>query len=301
MKFSRYFSLAIILLLALGIIRGGATSLAKYVSINDIPAVSYAMWQSFFAASILILLAFLKTHTLPSFKKAGARYLFCGIVGTAIPNYLFFTAIKHIEAGSMAVLFTLAPIFTYVLTLMFGDEKIDGKRLAGILLGFSGAIIIATGGVTEIFSLNKYYYIGLLCPLLYASMSVYIGRHVLPSQHPLLMAGGTHLASFAVLLPAALLTNQAHAIWITPSLPDGLILLHGVIAATAYSLLFKIIDLEGPIFYSFSSYIIAITGVAWGMLIFNERYALDFLFATLLVFSGLYLVNSTKRLEVRKT
>jgi len=300
MNLPRYLSLAIILLLALGTIRGGATSLAKYVSINDIPAVSYAMWQSLFAATILVFLGFLKTHTLPSFKKAGTRYLFCGIVGTAIPNYLFFTAIKHVEAGSMAVLFTLAPIFTYVFTLILGDEKIEGKRLTGILLGFSGAIIISAGGATEMFSLNKFYYIGLLCPLLYAAMSVYIGRHVLAPQHPLLMAGGTHLVSFAVLLPAALLTNQAHAIWITPTLPDGLILFHGVISATAYFLLFKIIDLEGPVFYSFSSYIIAITGVTWGMLIFDERYTLDFLFATLLVFGGLYLVNSTKRLNVRK-
>jgi drug/metabolite transporter (DMT)-like permease len=258
------------------------------------------MWQSLFAATILVFVGFLKTHTLPSFKKAGTRYLFCGIVGTAIPNYLFFTAIKHVEAGSMAVLFTLAPIFTYVFTLILGDEKIDGKRLTGILLGFSGAIIISAGGATEMFSLNKFYYIGLLCPLLYAAMSVYIGRHVLAPQHPLLMAGGTHLVSFAVLLPAALLTNQAHAIWITPTLPDGLILFHGVISATAYFLLFKIIDLEGPVFYSFSSYIIAITGVTWGMLIFDERYTLDFLFATLLVFGGLYLVNSTKRLNVRK-
>ena len=46
----KYFSLALVLLLTLGTIRGGATSISKYVSINDVPPVAYTMWQSIVAA-----------------------------------------------------------------------------------------------------------------------------------------------------------------------------------------------------------------------------------------------------------
>ena len=94
---------------------------------------------------------------------------------------------------------------------------------------------------------------------------------------------------------AGLATQQIHLLWVTPDLTDGLILLHGIIGATAYALLFKIIDLAGPVFYSFSSYIIAITGVIWGMLLFSEQLTLAFIVATLAIFSGLYLVNTTQQ------
>ena len=293
MKVASIFSLALYLLLLLGTIRGGATSLAKFVTINDVPAISYAMWQALIAALILLAAGFLKTRRFPSFRQAGFHYLFCGTVGASMPNVLFFIAIENINAGAMAVVLTLGPIFTYALLLGLSRETIEPRRLIGLAFGFFGGIMIALSGQESTSSLNSFYLIALLCPILYASMSVYVSCRIPSPEHPLLMAGATQLVSFAVLLPISLATQQVHLLWVAPDLTDGLIVLHGIIGATAYALLFKIIDLAGPVFYSFSSYIIAITGVIWGMLLFSEQLTLAFIVATLAIFSGLYLVNTT--------
>ena len=295
MKVASIFSLALYLLLLLGTIRGGATSLAKFVTINDVPAISYAMWQALIAALILLTAGFFKTQRFPSFREAGIHYLFCGIVGASVPNVLFFIAIEKINAGAMAVILTLGPIFTYALLLGLGRETIEPRRLIGLAFGFFGGSMIALSGNESTISFNEFYLIALVCPILYASMSVYVSCQISSPEHPLLMAGATQLVSFAILLPVGLTTQQIHLLWVTPDLTDGLILLHGIIGATAYALLFKIIDLAGPVFYSFSSYIIAITGVIWGMLLFSEQLTLAFLVATLAIFSGLYLVNTTQQ------
>ena len=299
-KVASIFSLALSLLLLLGTLRGGATSLAKFVAIHDVPAVSYAMWQSLTAAVILLIAGYAKTGRFPSFKTAGADYVFCGIVGAALPNVLFFLAIRNINAGAMAVILTLGPIFTYALLLSLGREGLERRRLAGLALGFTGGSMIALGNGESGFSLNVFYLMALLCPILYASMSVYVSCRISSPEHPFLMAGATQLVSFLVLLPTGLITHQIHPLWITPDLTDGLILLHGVIGATAYALLFKIIELAGPVFYSFSSYIIAVTGVIWGIALFGEQLTPKFLMATLAIFFGLYLINATTRVSPKR-
>ena len=291
-KIASIFSLAFGLLLLLGTIRGGATSLAKFVTINDVPAISYAMWQSLTAALLLLIAGYLKTKRLPSFRDAGVHYLFCGIVGAALPNVLFFISIKNMNAGAMAVILTLGPIFTYTLLLGLGREALNRFRLIGLILGLIGGGMIALGNTESNFSFNVFYLIALLCPILYASMSVYVSCRMSSPADPFLVAGATHLVSFMALLPVGLITQQIHPIWITPDLTDGLILLHGAIGATAYALLFKIIELAGPIFYSFSSYIIAVTGVIWGVALFGEQLTPGFLIATVAIFAGLYLINA---------
>ena len=156
MKITSIFSLAFCLLLLLGTIRGGATSLAKFVTINDIPAISYAMWQSLTAALLLLTAGYLKTKRLPSFRQAGVHYLFCGIVGAALPNVLFFTAIKNMNAGAMAVILTLGPIFTYTLLLGLGRETVNRFRLIGLVLGLIGGSMIALGSTGSNFSFNVF-------------------------------------------------------------------------------------------------------------------------------------------------
>ena len=166
MKVASIFSLALYLLLLLGPIRGGATSLAKFVTINDVPAISYAMWQALIAALILLAAGFLKTRRFPSFRQAGIHYLFCGTVGASVPNVLFFIAIENINAGAMAVILTLGPIFTYALLLGLSRETIESRRLIGLAFGFFGGSIIALSGNESTTSFNSFYLIALLCPIL---------------------------------------------------------------------------------------------------------------------------------------
>jgi drug/metabolite transporter (DMT)-like permease len=290
-KAVKIFSLALVLLLLLGTIRGGATSISKFISINDVPPLGYAMWQSLVASILLLSMAYYKTRRLPSVRGRLNYYLVCGLIGTAIPNCIFFIAVRQLAAGTMAVLLTLVPIFTYLFVILLKMERVSSYRVTGVLLGFGGALIIALPNVSGGIDVSWYVALAILCPLGYSTMSVYVGAHKFSSEHPFLLAGATQLTAFLFLLPAAFIADQLHPIWENPGVEEWLILVHGLIAAIAYSLFFKIIELAGSVFYSFSSYIIALTGIGWGMIIFNEQHGIEFVFAVVLIFSGLSLVN----------
>jgi drug/metabolite transporter (DMT)-like permease len=280
-----------LLLLILGTLRGGATSLSKYVSINDVPPLAYSMWQSLIACSILIPMGYLQSRQLPPLLRHSRYFLFCALVGVAIPNVIFFYVVRSIPAGTMAVLLTLGPIVTYALVVSLRMERARGWRVAGILLGLGGALMLAMPRLDPGIELNWWVLVGTLCPLGYATTSVYIARYPVTDSHLFLLAGGSHLVAFMFLLPATLVNGDFFWLWQDPGLAELLIVCHGVIAAVAYSLFFKIVALAGPVYYSFSTYLIAVTGIAWGWVIFGETHPQHFWLAVGLIFVGLGIIN----------
>ncbi len=283
--------LALLLLLLLGALRGGATSVAKYVSINDVPPIGYAMWQSLTAATILTLLSVARSRHLPDIFSRPGYFLVCGVIGTAIPNCLFFLAVRHIAAGTMVVILTLGPIMTYAMAVALKTERADRVRLFGIGLGMTGALLIALPRVDDV-GFNVYLLLALLCPLGYSIIGVYVARRNVTGIEPYHLAAGTQIVSAAFLTPLALASGQFYPIWADISTEALLIVFHGTVAAIAFTLFFKIVELAGAVFYSYSSYVIAATGIGWGMLIFDERHGPVFGVAVLLIFAGLAVINA---------
>ncbi len=279
------------LVLMLGTLRGGATSISKMVSINDVPPLGYAFWQSLVAAVLLSVMAFRQTGQWPRLVPRVRYFLVCGLIGTAFPNVIFFNAVRHIPAGTMAVLLTLVPIMTYLLVVIVRLEKVDIIRLGGILLGLYGALLIALPTVSGGIQIDVQVLLAMLCPLGYALMGVYVAKRRLSDVHPFHLAAGTHVIATLFLLPTAVYMGQFHPIWVEPGRIEGLILFHGVLAAVAYSLFFKIVALAGAVFYSLSHYLIALTGLAWGWLLFGETHNMMFWLAVLCILSALTIVN----------
>jgi len=282
---------ALSLLLVLGTIRGGATSVAKYVSIHGVPPLGYAFWQSSLAAILLLTLRHRKVFEFTRTMGQWRLYLVCGLLGMALPNVVFFYVARHIPAGYLAVILTTVPLLTYTFALSLGMERPDWARALGIVLGFSGAVLIAAPTSADGFRIDWFVMLAFLCPTAYAATSIYVARHSTKGSDPLLQAAGTQLAAAVFLLPAALVSGQFHPLWVMPGLPEALIVLHGVMAAAAYSLFFRIVQLAGPVFYSQSAYVIAVTGIGWGMIVFGEHHGGWFWAAVILILGGLTLVN----------
>lgn len=288
--------LPLALLLLLGTLRGGATSLAKYVSIHDVPALGYTFWQCGLAALLLLAVCRLRRVRMPLDHAHLKHFLVCGAIGTALPNTLFFVVVGHIAAGSMAVILTTIPLITYGLALMMRAERPDLRRAIGIGVGLCGtALVVIPGGAMPDASLTPWLLLALLCPTLYSANAVYAGRHRLRGSHPMTLAAGTMTAATLCILPLVLVSGSFYPLWREASLVNALVVAHGVIAALAYSLFFLILRLSGPVFYSQASYVIALTGIGWGMLVFDERHAPAFWLAVALVFAGVLLVNSRQR------
>ena len=123
---------------------------------------------------------------------------------TPFPTCLMFSAIPHLGAGYTGIMFTLSPVITLVLSILLGVRRPNLLGVAGIAVGFVGAVMVAVtrgeaGQPAELF----WVVVGLLIPV-----SLAVGQH-LPHLRlagrtgPIELAVGSHLPRRRCCWPAS--------------------------------------------------------------------------------------------------
>jgi drug/metabolite transporter (DMT)-like permease len=74
-------------------------------------------------------------------------------------------------------------------------------------------------------------------------------------------------------------------------LAESIILVQIGISSICYLAFFAIVRSAGPVFFSQVGYLVTMTGLFWGILVFDESYSVWLWLAVGLIFSGLALVN----------
>ena len=78
--------LSLLMLLTLGILWGGITAMAKFVTIAGVPALGYAFWQTSGAGLILLVVCLARGRPPPLGWMHLRHYLVIGATGSAIPT-----------------------------------------------------------------------------------------------------------------------------------------------------------------------------------------------------------------------
>jgi drug/metabolite transporter (DMT)-like permease len=288
--------LPVLLLLLLGVIRGGAVNLSKWVMELGAVVYNYAFWQSFLAASILMVAGLLRGDArIPDMLAHWKFYIGIGLVGLAAPNLLMFQSLYYIPAGLGVVMLGLVPLMVFSISLATGAEQPDPRRLIGLIVALFGVVLIALpgGGFSQATPL-------LWIAACFVAVVGYSLAAVLSQSHrpkgigAMANASGMMFGAAAWLSPVALATGS-----FSPPIPfvtayDPYVVGHGFVAATAFTLFFTIVAMRGAVFYSQSTYVITVSGILWGMAIFGERPAGTFWAATAFVLLGLALVSSRR-------
>ena len=71
-------------------------------------------------------------------------FVIAAAISYAIPNLLMFSAMPHLGAGYTGIMFTLSPVITLVLSILLGVRRPNLLGVAGIAVGFVGAVMVAT-------------------------------------------------------------------------------------------------------------------------------------------------------------
>ena len=133
----------------------------------------------------------------------------------------------------------------------------------------------------------------MICCYAFSSVAAALFRP--PEVKSVSMAAALFLAAAIFLLPVMAGTGSW---WFFEGEMDrGDWALIGVTAVNAvyWILFFEIIRLAGPVFFSTFNYIVTLAGVGWGILIFHDSHSLWIWAALVLMFAGLFLVNSGAR------
>lgn len=259
---------ALTLLVLLGFIWGSGYSLARYAMTHEVPPLGYSFWQAL-GPALLLTLSSLFTKDNPLWQRQNWPYfLVCGLLGIAIPNTNMYFIASHLPAGLLAVLVNTVPLLVYPLALITRQERFDGWRMLALLMGVAGIIMIIAPGSSGLIS--RWTLMALISPLGFALCSIYIGSHQPARLHAIQAASGMLLAASLLLIP---LVIQQHAFYpLTPPFTPvkQVIILEILLSSAGYFIFFKLIRLAGPVFYSLTGGVVALTGLFWGFVLFAE-------------------------------
>ena len=82
-----------------------------------------------------------------------------GALGIVVPFAAIAWGTQHIASGLSAILNATMPLFTILLASLWGDETLSARRVAGIVFGFGGIVILTA----QCYLINRIS--GIVCPV----------------------------------------------------------------------------------------------------------------------------------------
>ena len=212
-------------------------------------------------------------------------------VNSVIPFALFAWGAERAPAGIGAITNAMTVAFTALVAFMFYGERIHLRRWMGLIAGFVGVTILASGKVAGA-SVGPAALAGTAAALMYG-FGINLVRHHL-TAYPAAAVAAANLAAGAVLLaPLAIYSWPHHplgaASWVSA-------LLLGVLCTgIAFVFYYRLIARVGAPRTSTVTYLIPLFGVIWAWLLLGEPLTLTMAVAGALILAGVGLSQQGAR------
>lgn len=262
------------LLIVTGALLGLTLPFGKIATGVGVPPILWPFVISCGAGGVLFLVLLARRGPVALTPHRLRYFVITALISYAIPNLLLFSAIPHLGAGYAGIMYTLSPIVTLILSILLGVRRPNALGIAGIVVGFIGAVMVATTrGVADRPADIFWVVIGLLMPVCLALGNVYRTFDWPKDTGPIELAAGSHLATAAMLLLAVLGLGQVGSFATLANVP-WLVLLQGASAAAMFAFYFRLQAVGGPVYLSQIGYVAAAIGLGAGVLFLDEHYRL---------------------------
>lgn len=278
------------LLLGTGVTLGLGTPIAKAAAHDGVGALAFALWPALVAGTLLALLGHRRAGPPPAPARLLRFGAMAGLLGQALPMSALYWLSAHAGAGFAALSLALPPVFTLLVSLGLGLERLAWRRAAAVGLGLVGALLMlgARGGSFE--ATPAALAVALAIPASIGAGNVYRARHLPPG------VGGEWLSAATLLASATLLVllGLARGDLTLPASPPALgwLLLQSGVLVLGYRLYFALQRRAEPVTFSFIGYVMMLAGVAAGTLLFDERLPWTVAPAAALVLGALALLQA---------
>src|SRR3954447_7947850 len=231
----------------LALIWGGAFFFIG-VAVRHVPPLTYVWLRLTIAAAAMWGYLYFRGEKLGLPSSAWGSILLLALLNNAIPFALFGWGQTHIASGLASILNATTPIWGVVVAhLLTHDERMSPRKVAGVLLGFSGVATMI--GPSLLSSLGTSALAQLACvtaSLCYALAAVWARRFRALGVSPLSVTTGQLTAGAAMMLPVALLVEHP---WTHPFPPltawGAIVALALLCTAFGYVLYFRLIETSG--------------------------------------------------------
>jgi drug/metabolite transporter (DMT)-like permease len=258
------------LIVALGTIWGSNFFFAK-IAVQEIPPLTLTLGRVFIATAALAPFAWAIRRGAVDLRD-WRGYLIMGLLNTALPSALVYWGQTYITAGLASILNATSPLFSIVVAHMVtSDDKLTRARVIGLILGFSGVVIVIGPDLLREVGTHVAAQIAcLLGPLCYAVAAIY-GRRF-RGHPPLAVATGQLGASTLIIAPVALLIDKPWTL-AAPSLVAvaamvGIALLS---TALAYVIYFRLLARTGATNALLVTFLVPVSAVLLSTSFLGER------------------------------
>ena len=277
------------LFLMLSVIWGSSFILIK-TGLERLDAYQVASIRILSAGIVLLPFAIRSFRAVPAEKRT--LVFLSGILGTFFPAYLFCIAETKIDSSLAGILNALTPIFTLLIAASVFKKNISGQKWTGVLLGFTGLVLLVmTGQQVMSFQYLSYGSLVLLATLFYAINVNMVNRYLkdIGSRDIATMAFTfLIIPSLVILYLTGYFSMDMDQAFIHAT---GAGILLGVLGTAAASVLFyMLLKRAGPMLASMVTYGIPFVAIFWGI-IAGESISQMQVASLLVILAGVYLAN----------
>ena len=281
------------LLILLSIIWGSAFFNIKIATYSYEP-FTLALVRVLFASIPLYLLCRYKEIQLLAFGKNWYSYALIGLCNIAIPFVLIAIGTAKINSYLAAILMSTTPLSGSILAHFFTkDEKLSYMKSLGVLVGFSGIVLLFFDRVV----INSENYLFVLITILGSTFYCIGGLLTLKLKNKVNenVTTSTTLWSVIFLLPLSIIFE---APWnANPSLESTLSLLYLGVVATglAWLIRFRILTVNGLVFQTQVAYLIPVFGIIFGFFLMDEVITWKVIVSLVVILVGIYIFKKNNK------
>lgn len=279
----------------------GVNSVTAKIALKEIDPMALVCIRITTAAVILYVLQTLFIKERIRSAKDYLKLAYFSVFGIVINQTLFLKGLSLTTAINATVLVTTIPVVTIVIALIMGREKKSFRKITGSILSFIGVLLLLG---TERIDLNNQFFVGNLLVFINAvSFGVYlvIAKDILKRYHPATVTTWTFIFGAIGVMPFGI-TQAIH-------LP------YADISTTAWLCVTFLILFSSVIVYYINSwalqrttsstvagyiYVQPVVATVISTMILGESLTWATVFASLLIFAGVFIVSLKMREELKE-
>ncbi len=248
------------------------------------------------SVAFLCLLPFVIRHLKEIPKEKWKYVIAAGVLGNGIPSILFTTAETKLSSSVAGVLNALTPVFTLIVGLMFFKFKTTATRSFGVILGFSGAVLMTIYNAEGKYEGNYLYGFLIILACIAYAFDTFILNNYLMTLNPVYVAGCALflVGPFAItyLFTTDFTTRLAH--------DNGAVFsffcaaaLGAFGTAMAQALFNHMLKISSLLFSASVTYVIPVVAIVWGIFD-NEKLGWIQVIGFVAVITSVFLINTRK-------
>jgi len=284
-----------ITLLFMGIAWGYTVILAKVITAGGGHPFGIAMWMSVLGAGFLLVFSTIRRRPISLRRDVLWLYVACGLLGVVVPAVSFYFAAPHLPAGVLSITVTVGPILTFLFSVFFGLERFASLRVLGVVFGIL-AVALLVVPETSLPDRSAVPWVLLACVpgLCYALENMILTFRLPDGVSSFTIACGNFLVSSVVLVGVVVATDTFVPLAWPWGVVEWSIVGMAAINAVCFGLVIYLITYAGVVFSTQVAYLITISGVAWGIVIFDEQHSVWVWLSLACILTGLTLIRPRK-------